>query len=255
MKSPLAVIHPDARVADDVVIDQFASIAQDVEIGAGSWIAPNAVIMDGARIGKGVKVFPGAVISAIPQDLKYRGEETFVHIGDGTTIRECVTVNKGTNAIGKTVIGKNCLIMAYSHVAHDCVVGNNVILVNSTGLAGEIVVDDFAYVGGMVGVHQFVHIGAHTMLQGGSKVGKDIPPYVMAGRDPVRYEGINLVGLKRRGFTESQIETIHQVYRYFYQKGLNNSQAIEAVENEMPPSPERDTILEFVKNSKRGIIR
>lgn len=255
MKSPLASIHPESRISAQVNIEPFATIGRDVAIGEGTWIGPNAVIMDGARIGKNCKVFPGAVISAIPQDLKYRGEETFVEIGDNTTIRECVTINKGTAAVGKTVVGNNCLIMAYTHVAHDCLIGNNVILVNATGLAGEIQVDDYAYVGGMVGVHQFVHIGAHTMIQGGSKIGMDIPPFIMAGRDPIRFEGLNVIGLRRRGFSNETIEAIHEVYRFLYQKGMNTSQALQAIENDLPQCIERDLILDFVRNSKRGIIK
>ncbi len=255
MRSPLASVHPEALIAENVTIEPFATIGRDVTIGEGTWIGPNAVIMNGARIGNHCRIFPGAVISAIPQDLKYRGEETFVEIGDHTTIRECVTINKGTSAVGKTVVGHHCLIMAYTHIAHDCLVGNHVILVNSTGLAGEIVVDDFAYVGGMVGVHQFVRIGAHTMLQGGSMVGKDIPPFITAGRDPLRYEGLNVVGLRRRGFNEETIGSIHAIYRYLYQKGMNVSQALEAIRNELPDSPERSQILDFVESSKRGIVR
>ncbi|MCD6332699.1 MAG: acyl-ACP--UDP-N-acetylglucosamine O-acyltransferase [Bacteroidales bacterium] len=255
MISPLASVHPHARIAENVTIEPFATISEDVEIGEGTWVGPNSVIMDGARIGKNCKIFPGAVISAIPQDLKYRGEKTLVEIGDSTTLRECVTVNKGTAAIGTTIIGGHCLIMAYSHVAHDCKLGNHVIMANATGLAGEITIDDYAYLGGMVGVHQFVHIGAHTMIQAGSRIGQDIPPYVTAGRHPVRYEGINVIGLRRRGFSEETIETIHEVYRYLYQKKLNVSQAFNAIEKELPATPERDEILHFIRHSKRGIIR
>ncbi len=255
MIHPLASVHPEARIAGTAVVEAFAYISQDVEIGEGTWIGPHATIFDGARIGKNCKVFPGAVISAIPQDLKYNGETTLVEIGDNTVIRECVTINKGTNSFGKTLIGNNCLIMAYSHVAHDCRIGNNVILVNSTGLAGEIEIGDYAILSGMVLVHQFVRIGAHTMIQGGSKVGKDVPPFVTAGRDPIRFEGLNLVGLRRRGFSEALIEQIHEIYRYVYQKGYNTSQALERIEADIIGNGERDMIVSFIRGSKRGIIK
>ncbi len=255
MIHPLSSIHPGAQIAENVEIEPFVAIEKDVVIGEGTWIGPHATIMNGARIGRNCRIFPGAVISAMPQDLKYRGEETLVEIGDNTVIRECVTVNKGTASYGKTVIGKNCLLMAYTHVAHDCRIGNNVILVNYVGLAGEIEIGDFAYLGGMCGVHQFVKIGAHTMIQGGSMVGKDVPPYVLAGRDPIRFEGINLVGLRRRGFTEELIEQIHEIYRYIYQRGYNTSQALARIETELPGNGERDLIVSFVRGSKRGIIK
>jgi UDP-N-acetylglucosamine acyltransferase len=255
MIHPLSSIHPEARLAAGVTVEAFSSVSRDVEIGEGTWIGPNVTIFDGARIGKNCKIFPGAVISAIPQDLKYRGEETLAEIGDGTVIRECVTINKGTSSFGKTVIGKNCLIMAYTHVAHDCRIGNSVILVNSVGLAGEIQIDDYAILSGMVIVHQFVRIGAHTMIQGGTKVGKDVPPFVMAGRDPIRFEGLNLVGLRRRNFPEPLIEKIHEIYRYVYQKGYNTSQALERIENELDGNGERDLIVSFIRDSKRGIIK
>lgn len=255
MKSNHAVIHPNARVDETATIEPFAVIGEDVEIGPETWIGSHVVVMDGARIGAHCRIFPGAVISAVPQDLKYRGEKTFVEIGDHTTIRECATVNKGTAAKGVTRVGEGCLIMAYVHIAHDCEIGNQVILVNSTGLAGEVVIEDFAYLGGMVGVHQFVRIGAHTMVQGGSMVGKDIPPFLMAGRNPVRYQGINVIGLRRRGFSDERVEAIHEVYRYIYQKGLNTTQALERMEEELADSSEKQIILRFIQDSTRGIIR
>jgi UDP-N-acetylglucosamine acyltransferase len=255
MIHPLSSVHPEARIPENVSIGPFAVIERDVIIGEGTWIGPHVTIMDGARIGGNCKIFPGAVISAIPQDLKYRGEETFVEIGDGTVIRECVTVNKGTQAYGTTTIGRNCLLMAYSHVAHDCRIGDQVILVNYVGLAGEIEIGDHAILGGMTGVHQFVRIGAHTMVQGGSKVGKDIPPFVTAGRDPIRFEGINLIGLRRRGFAEEIIEQIHEIYRFLYQKGYNTSNALSRIESELPANPERDQVVDFIRRSKRGIIK
>lgn len=255
MKQPLAYIHPAAKIAPSVVIDPFVTIEANVEIGEGTRIGSNVTIMDGARIGKNCTIFPGAVVSAIPQDLKFKGEDTLAIIGDNTTLRECVTINRGTAAKGKTVVGNNCLIMAYCHVAHDCVVGDNVIMSNATQLAGEVVVDNFAVIGGGALVHQFCHIGPHVMLQGGALVNKDIPPYVKAGREPISYAGINSIGLRRRGFTSEQIRDIQETYRYLYLSGLNNTDAVERIEAELPATPERDEIIMFVRNSKRGIIR
>ncbi|WP_423130319.1 acyl-ACP--UDP-N-acetylglucosamine O-acyltransferase [Gaoshiqia sp. Z1-71] len=255
MKQPLAYVHPESQVADNVVIEPFVTIDKDVVIGEGTRIGSNATILPGTRIGKNCRIFPGAVIGGIPQDLKFRGEYTTVEIGDNTTIRECVTINRGTIARGKTVVGNNCLIMAYVHVAHDCIVGNNVILVNSTQLAGEVIIDDWAIIGGMSAVHQFVRIGTHVMLSGGSLVRKDVPPFIKAGREPLSYVGINSIGLRRRNFNNDKIREVQDIYRYIYQKGLNTTQAIEIIEAEMPATPERDEILLFVKDSKRGIIR
>ncbi len=255
MKQPLAYVHPDAKIADNVVIEPFVSIDHDVEIGEGTRIGSSVTILPGTRIGKNCNIFPGAVIGAVPQDLKFKGEYTTVEIGDNNTIREFVTINRGTSAKGKTVIGNNCLLMAYVHVAHDCIVGNNVILVNNTQLAGEVVVDDFAILAGMVAVHQFCRIGSHVMVAGGSLVRKDIPPFIKAGREPLSYIGINSIGLRRRQFNNDKIREVQDIYRYIYQKGLNTAQAVEIIEAEMPASPERDEILLFVKDSKRGIIR
>jgi len=248
-------VHPNARIHESVEIESFTTISGDVEIGEGTRVGPNVTIMDGARIGKNCQIFPGAVISAIPQDLKYKGETTYARIGDNSLIRECVTINKGTAVKGETVVGNNCLLMAYSHVAHDCHLGNNVILVNSVGLAGEIYVGDFAYLGGMVGVHQFVHIGAYAFIQGGSMVGMDVPPFVMAGRNPVKFAGINTVGLRRRGFTKEAIHAIQETYRFVYNSGLNNSQALEKIANEIEDSVARKMIIEFISQSSRGIIK
>ena len=211
--------------------------------------------LDYQLIGKNCIIFPGAVISAIPQDLKFQGEETFAIIGDNTTIRECVTVNRGTSAKCKTVVGNNCLIMAYSHVAHDTIVGNNVIISNATQLAGEVIIDDFAVIGGGTLIHQFCHIGPHVMIQGGSRINKDIPPYVKAGREPVAYSGVNSIGLRRRNFTNEQIREVQDIYRYLYLSKLNVSDAIEKIEAELPATNERDEIILFIRNSKRGIIR
>ena len=255
MKQPLASIHPAAKIAPSVVIDPFVTIEANVEIGEGTRIASNVTIMEGARIGKNCTIFPGAVISGIPQDLKFKGEDTLAIIGDNTTIRECVTINRGTAAKGKTVVGNNCLIMAYCHVAHDCIVGDNVIMSNATQLAGEVQVDNFAVIGGGSLVHQFCHIGPHVMLQGGALVNKDIPPYVKAAREPIAYAGVNSIGLRRRGFSGEVIRDIQEIYRYLYLSGLNNSDAIERIEAELPATPERDEIILFVRNAKRGIIR
>ncbi len=255
MKQPLAYVHPAAKIAPSVVIDPFVTIDQNVEIGEGTRIGSNVTIMEGARIGQNCTIFPGAVISAIPQDLKFRGEETLAIVGDNTTIRECVTINRGTAAKGKTVVGSNCLIMAYCHVAHDCVVGDNVIMSNATQLAGEVVVDNHAVIGGGTLVHQFCHIGPHVMIQGGALVNKDIPPYVKAAREPIAYAGVNSIGLRRRGFTNEDIRDIQEIYRYLYLSGLNVSDAIERIEAELPATKERDEIILFIRNSKRGIIR
>ena len=255
MKQPLAYIHPAAKIAPSVVIDPFVTIDQNVEIGEGTRIGSNVTILEGARIGKNCNIFPGAVIGAIPQDLKFRGEETTAIIGDNTTIRECVTVNRGTAAKGKTIVGNNCLIMAYSHVAHDCIVGDNVIISNASQLAGEVVVDNFAVIGGGSLIHQFCHIGPHVMLQGGALVNKDIPPYVKAAREPIAYAGVNSIGLRRRNFSNDTIREIQDIYRYLYFSSMNVSDAIERIEAELPATKERDEIILFIKNSKRGIIR
>lgn len=255
MKQPLAYIHPAAKIHPSVVIDPFVTIEQNVEIGEGTRIGSNVTIMEGARIGKNCNIFPGVVISGIPQDLKFVGEDSVAIIGDNTTIRECVTVNRGTASKGKTVVGNNCLIMAYSHVAHDTIVGNNVIISNASQLAGEVIVDDYAVIGGGTLIHQFCHIGPHVMIQGGAKINKDIPPFVKAGREPISYAGINSVGLRRRGFSNEAIRDIQEVYRYLYLSGLNVSDAVARIEAELPATDERDEIIMFVRNAKRGIIR
>ena len=255
MKQPLAYVHPAAKIASNVVIDPFVTIDQNVEIGEGTRIGSNVTILEGARIGKNCTICSGAVISGVPQDLKFRGEDSVAIIGDNTTIRECVTINRGTASKGKTVVGSNCLIMAYCHVAHDCVIGDNVIMSNATQVAGEVVIDNFAVIGGGALIHQFTHIGQHVMVQGGALVNQDIPPYVKAGRDPISYAGINSIGLRRRNFSNEQIREIQEIYRYLYLSGLNNSDAVERIEAELPASKERDEIIMFVRNSKRGIIR
>ncbi|HBX88062.1 MAG TPA: acyl-[acyl-carrier-protein]--UDP-N-acetylglucosamine O-acyltransferase [Marinilabiliaceae bacterium] len=255
MKQPLAYIHPEAKIAPNVVIEPFVTIDKNVVIGEGTRVGSNATILEGTRIGKNCNIFPGAVIGAIPQDLKFAGEDTVVEIGNNTTIREFATINRGTKAKGKTVIGDNCLLMAYVHVAHDCFIGNNVILVNSVQVAGEVVIDDWAIVGGLSAIHQFVHIGAHVMVGGGSLVSKDVPPFVKAGRERLAYVGVNSIGLRRRGFTNEQIRDIQDCYRVLFQSNMNNSDALLRIEAELPASKERDEIILFVKNSQRGIIK
>jgi len=255
MNQPLAYVNPQAKVAPNVVIEPFVTIDKNVVIEEGTWIGSNVTIMEGARIGKNCRIFPGAVISAIPQDLKFAGEETIVKIGNNTTIREYVTVNRGTRASYETVIGDNCLLMAYVHIAHDCVIGNNVILANAANLAGHITIDDWAIVGGMVAIHQFVRIGAHCMISGGSLVRKDVPPYTKAAREPLSYVGVNSIGLRRRGFTDEQIAKMQEIYRIIYLKGYNVSQATEIIEADVPATPERDEILSFINNSSRGIMK
>ncbi|MCU0419109.1 MAG: acyl-ACP--UDP-N-acetylglucosamine O-acyltransferase [Cyclobacteriaceae bacterium] len=254
-KYPLANVHPEAKIGSNVVIEPFATIQKNVTIGDHSWIGPNAIIWDGARIGKNVKIFPGASISAVPQDLKFAGEETETFIGDNTVIREYVTISKGTADKYKTVVGSDCLLMAYVHIAHDCLVGNHCILANTVQVAGHVTIDDWAIIGGASALHQFVKVGAHVMISGGSLVRKDVPPYTKAAREPLSYAGVNTVGLRRRGFSTDKIGEIQEVYRYIFLKGLNNSKAIDLVEAEITPSEERDYILNFLRNSERGVMK
>jgi UDP-N-acetylglucosamine acyltransferase len=211
--------------------------------------------MEGAKIGKNCRIFPGAVISAVPQDLKFDGEMSTVTIGDNVTIRECVTINRGTKATGTTHIGNNCLLMAYSHIAHDCILGDHVILANAVQLAGHVTVGDYAILGGLSAVHQFVNIGEHVMISGGSLVRKDVPPFTKAAREPLSYEGVNSIGLRRRGFDSTKISEIQEIYRILYLRGLNNAKAIGKVEAEMPATKERDEIISFIKKSDRGIMK
>ncbi|MEM9361547.1 MAG: acyl-ACP--UDP-N-acetylglucosamine O-acyltransferase [Bacteroidota bacterium] len=255
MNQPLAYVHPGAKIAKNVVIEPFTTIHNNVTIGEGTWIGSNVTIMEGARIGKNCNIFPGAVISAMPQDLKYQGEETTVHIGNNTTIRECATINKGTADRMKTVIGNNCLIMAYCHVAHDCIVGDNSIFSNNSTLAGHVTIGNNVVLAGMVAVHQFVSVGNHAFITGGSLVRKDVPPYVKAAREPLSYVGINSVGLRRRGFTSEKIREVQNIYRILYQKNYNNTQAASIIEAEMEATPERDEILQFIRDSQRGIMK
>jgi UDP-N-acetylglucosamine acyltransferase len=255
MNQPLAYVHPGAKIARNVVIDPFTTIHNNVEIGEGTWIGSNVTIMEGARIGKNCNIFPGAVISAVPQDLKFGGEDSLTVIGDNTTIRECVTINRGTIAAGKTVVGNNCLIMATAHIAHDCIIGNNVIIVNGVLLGGHVTVGNYAVVGGLSAVHQFISIGDHAMISGGSLLRKDVPPFSKAAKEPLSYVGINSVGLRRRGFSTEKIRQIQDIYRILYQKNYNTSQAMSIIEAEMEATPERDEILDFIRNSSRGIMK
>ncbi len=251
----LACVHPNAKIDETAQIGPFVFIDDDVEIGAGTVVDANATICAHTRIGKNCHIFPSAVIGAVPQDLKFHGELTYTIIGDNNVFRECCTVHRGTASMGKTVIGDGNLIMAYCHVAHDCSVGNHNIMSNLTQLAGEVVLDDCAVLGGGTLVHQFSHVGSYVMIQGGTKVLKDVPPYVLAGRDPICYCGLNSVGLHRRGFSEEQIESIHMIYRILYQSGLNMSQAVERILETVPESETRNQIVNFVKSSPRGVIR
>ena len=255
MISNLAYVHPEAQLGKDVTVEAFAWIDRNVIIGDGTWIGPNATIMYGARIGKNCKIFPSAVVSAIPQDLKFKGEETTAEIGDNTTLRECVTVNRGTASKGKTIVGNNCLLMAYVHIGHDCKLGNNIIISNSTNVAGEIIIDDFAIISGDVQIHQFVHIGGHVMISGGSLVRKDVPPYITVAHEPLAYAGINSVGLRRRGFSNEIITQIQDIYREIFVKDQNVTQALKNIAENIPASKEKDYILDFIKTSERGIIR
>lgn len=250
-----AVIDPEAKIGNDVEIGPFVTIEKDVVIGDGCKIMSGTVICSGTRMGKNNRVFPHAVIGMIPQDLKFKGEYTTCEIGDNNSIREFVTINRGTASKNKTVVGSNNLLMAYVHIGHDCVFGSNIIVSNACQFAGEVEVNDFAVIGGGSLVHQFTRVGSYAMVQGGTRFGKDVPPFAMIGREPAAFEGLNLVGLKRRGFDAKQIAEAQEIYRYFYQKPLNTTQAIEAVEAEIPQSELRDAILDFIKSSSRGIIR
>jgi len=255
MNQPLAYIDPQAKIARNVVIEPFCTIHKNVVIEEGTWIGSNVTIFEGARIGKNCKIFPGAVISGVPQDLKFSGEETETIIGDNTVIREFVTISRGTKDRYKTIVGSNCLLMAYVHVAHDCVISDSCILANAVQLAGHVNIDEYAIIGGASAVHQFVRVGAHAMISGGSLIRKDVPPYTKAAREPLSFCGINSIGLRRRGFPSEKINEIQEVYRYLFLKGLNNSKAVDQIELKLKPSKERDEILKFVSNSDRGVMK
>ena len=255
MISPLASIHPEARIGANVEIGPFVTIDCDVIIGDNCVIDSNATICRFTKLGNNCHVFPSAVIGAIPQDLKFRGEETWTIIGDNCVLREFVTVHRGTASKGKTVVGNNNLIMAYCHIAHDCILHDNIIMSNVTQLAGEVEIDDYAIIGGGTLVHQFSRIGSHVMIQGGSKINKDIPPFIIVARDPIAFCGINSVGLNRRGFTSEQIHTIQDVYRLLYNNGMNTTQALQTIEETVPDSAERNAVVDFIRKSARGIVK
>ena len=255
MNQPLAYVHPSAKIANTVVIEPFTTIHKNVEVGEGTWIGSNVTIMEGARIGKNCRIFPGAVISAIPQDLKFEGEDSLVVVGDNTTIREFVTINRGTKALGKTVIGSNCLLMATAHIAHDCIIGDHCIVVNGCLLAGHVEMGDWSIVGGLCAVQQFSKIGTHAFVGGGSLVRKDVPPFAKAAKEPISYAGINSIGLRRRGYTNDQINEIQNIYRILFQKNYNVSQALSIIETDIEATQERDEILTFIRNSQVGIMK
>lgn len=248
-------IHPEAKIGRNVKVEPFAYIDAQVEIGDDCWIGPHATILRGTKIGNGCKIFPGAVVGAVPQDLKYAGEESILVIEDNVTVRECCTLNRGTKASMLTKVGAGTLLMAYVHVAHDCIIGKNCILANSVNLAGHIEIGDYVILGGVSAVHQFVKIGDHTIIGGGSLVRKDVPPYIKAARDPLSYAGVNTVGLSRRGFTKEDIDHIHEIYRLLFVKHDNVRKATDEIETSMPYSPYKETILDFVRNAERGLMK
>lgn len=253
--SPLAYVHPEAQIGENCEIGPFCYIDKNVIIGSDNCLMNSVTLLEGTRMGSHNTLFPGAVIGAIPQDLKFRGEKTTAEIGDYNTIRENVTINRGTAAKGRTVVGSHNLMMEGMHVAHDVSLGNQCIIGNSTKIAGEVVVDDMAIISANVLIHQFCHIGSYVMVGGGTRTGQDIPPYVMAAREPVAYCGLNLVGLRRRGFKPEIIENIHNTYRLLYQRDKLREECMEEIKKEVSMSPEIEYILDFVKNSKRGIIK
>lgn len=255
MISPLASIHPDAKIGNNVTVEPFAVIHEKVVIGDDAHIMSHTVIMPHSKIGKGCKIFPGAVIGAVPQDLKFVGEETTAEIGDYTTIREYVTVNRGTKDKFKTVVGSHCLLMAYAHVAHDCVVGDHVILANGVQLAGHVEVGDYAIIGGLAGAHQFTRVGAHTYIAGHTVIRKDVPPFVKAAREPMSYMGLNIVGMQRRNFSQEKIDTISKIYHLLFIGNHSTTTAIEKIHEKVADCETKQEILEFINSSRTGVIR
>lgn len=253
--SSLANVHPGAKIGKDVVIEPFVTIHEDVVVGDGSWLASNCILYNGARLGTNCQIYPGAVISAVPQDLKFQNEYSTVELGDNVSIREYVTIHRGTAYSHKTVVESDVLIMAYSHVAHDCIIRKNAVIANAVNIAGHVHIDEHAVIGGVVAIHQFSRIGKHSMVAGGCMIRKDVPPYVLAGRDPISYVGVNHRGLKRRGFSSDSIREIQEIYRSIFLSSNNISQALEIVEEKFPDSTERDEILNFIRSSERGIMR
>jgi UDP-N-acetylglucosamine acyltransferase len=252
--SPLASVHPEARLGADVQIDPFVVIEENVEVGDRVRIGPHAHLSSGARIGAECRIFTGAAIGGVPQDLKFKGEETLVIVGERTVVREYVTLNRGTSAHGQTVIGSDCLLMAYCHVAHDCTVGDNVILANAVQLGGHVEIGEWAFIGGLTGIHQFERVGPHAMVAAGFRVMKDVPPFALAGSQPLSFSGINTVGLKRRGFAPERIASIQEIYRQIYQSGVNIGDGVELVEKHHPGNPDAELIVRFIRTSKRGVI-
>lgn len=255
MISNLASIHPKAKIGNNVTIEPFTTVYADVEIGDDCWIGPNVSIMDGTRIGKNNKIFPGAVIGSIPQDLKFKGEKSLVEIGDNNSIRECVTINRGTVDRMTTKIGNNNLLMAYTHLGHDTILGNHIIIANNGSLAGHITIEDYAIIEGVVAAQQFVNIGAHAFIAGASLVRKSVPPYIRVAREPLQFIGVNTIGLARRGFDKDLIKQIEDIYRIIFVRGHNITNALEIVETEMPDSEVRKEITAFIRNQKDGIVK
>lgn len=252
---PTAIVSPKAELGDNISIGPFSIVEDDVKIGDNCEIKSSALLADGTVLGKGVKIFHGAAIGSAPQDLKFGGEKTKAIVGDGTTIREFVTFNRGTKYHNRSECGKNCLVMAYAHIAHDCLIGDNVIMANSVNLAGHVEIDDFAILGGILPVHQFVKIGAHSMIGGGYRVQQDVIPYALVGGYPLRVVGVNKIGLSRRGFTDETIKTLHKAFRMLFHSELNTTQAVEKIKSEMEIIPELQKVLDFISSSKRGIIK
>lgn len=255
MISNLSYVHPLARLGDEVVVEPFAYIGANVEIGDGTWVGPHATILEGAFLGKNCKVFPGAVVGAIPQDLKYKGENSTLIVEDNVTIRECCTLNRGTEASMTTRIGRGTLLMAYVHVAHDCFIGQNCILANNVNLAGHIIIGDYVIIGGVSAVHQFVKIGDHAMIGGGSLVRKDVPPFVKAAREPLSYAGVNSIGLKRRGFSDQQVNNIQDIYRVLFVKNSNIKKGMDIIEATFTDTPEKEIIFNFLQQADRGLMK
>jgi len=255
MTEALNQIHPHAQIGKDVSIGPFTTIADNVIIGDGTWIGPHVTIMSGARIGRHCQIFPGAVIATIPQDLKFQGEDSFAEIGDHTVVREYVTISRGTVAGPVTRIGKHVLLMAYVHVAHDCIIGDHCILANAVQLAGHVELGNHVKIGGTAAFRQFVKVGEHAMVGGGSLVRKDIPPFVKAAREPVKYCGLNVIGLRRQGFTFQQIQTIKEIYSFIFQQGLPLAEALQQIEEQVPSCMEKDMVLSFIRHAGLGIIR
>lgn len=250
-----AVVNKAAEIGDHVSIGPFSIIEDNVTIGSGTKIASHVLIAAGTRIGKNCQIYHGAVLGTIPQDQKFQGEETTLEVGDGTVVREFATLNRGTQDRWKTIIGRNALIMAYVHVAHDCIIGNHVILANSVNMAGHVVIEDYANIGGLVPIHQFVRIGTHAFIGGGYRIHKDVPPYIMASGEPLSYGGLNTIGLTRRGFANETLVNIKKAYKILYKSNLNVSQALAKIKTEVESTPEVQNIIKFVENSQRGIIR